>query len=82
MGNLIDPKTQSTIGRKEFSDFSLAGQVRFTFYEKPPFSAYAGVAVGATYRHGKDQNKACPSCYRPTRYSTSAIRSATSPSMA
>lgn len=56
-GDLIDPKTQSTIGRKEFSDFSLAGQVRFTFYEKPPFSAYAGVAVGVTYRDGKDQDK-------------------------
>lgn len=54
-GNLIDPKTQKTIGNKEFSDFSLAGQVRFTFYKKPPFSVYAGVAAGATYRHGTDQ---------------------------
>lgn len=56
-GDLIDPKTQSTIGNKEFSDFSLAGQVRFTFYEKPPFSAYAGIAAGATFRHGTDQGK-------------------------
>ena len=48
-GDLIDPKTHRTIGKKEFSDFSLAGQVRFTFYEKPPFSVYAGIAAGATY---------------------------------
>ena len=56
-GNLIDPKTQKTIGKKEFSDFSLAGQARFAFYEKPPFCVYAGVAAGATYRRGNDQGK-------------------------
>ena len=59
-GDLIDPKTHRTIGKKEFSDFSLAGQVRFTFYEKPPFCVYAGIAAGATYRHGNDQGHSMP----------------------
>jgi hypothetical protein len=59
-GDLIDPKTHRTIGKKEFSDFSLAGQVRFTFYEKPPFSVYAGIAAGATYRHGNNQGHSMP----------------------
>ena len=59
-GDRIDPKTDRTLYRKEFSDFSLAGQVRFTFYEKPPFSVYAGIAAGATYRHGNDQGHSMP----------------------
>lgn len=57
LGDRIDPKTNRTLYRKEFSDITLAGQVRFTFYEKLPFRAYAGVAAGATYRHGDDHGE-------------------------
>ena len=53
-GDLIDPKTHRTIGKKEFSDFSLAGQVRFTFYEKPPFIVSKAVIPGMKAKgHGK-----------------------------
>ncbi len=56
-GDRIDPKTDRTLYRKEFSDITISGQVRFTFYEKLPFRAYAGVAAGATYRHGDDHGE-------------------------
>lgn len=53
-GDLIDPKLIERSEKRVFRLFS-CGSSQIHLYEKPPFSVYAGIAAGATYRHGNDQ---------------------------
>ncbi len=53
-GDWINPITDRVIGKKKATEFSLVGQVRFTYVNKPTLKVYSGLAAGAAYRYGRD----------------------------
>lgn len=53
--DLHDPRTGKKAGEKTLNDFSLLGQVKFTFINRQIFRMYAGVGAGASLWSG-DEN--------------------------